>query len=73
MKPLTPYVIAHCGDLVIAILGLVSGLLFSFCPNWLGNYRKERDRNKFRLFGIIFTIAGIGLLIFLTVGYLNPN
>jgi hypothetical protein len=73
MKPLIPYIIAHCGDLLIAILGLVSGILYSFRPNWVGNYRVERDREKFRWFGIIFTTAGIGLLICLTVGYLNSN
>jgi len=73
MQPLTPYLTAHCVDLIIAVLGLVSGLLFCFRPNWLGNYSIERDRNKFRLFGIIFSIAGIGLLIFLAVGYLNPR
>ena len=60
-------------DLLIAILGLVSGLLYSFRPNWVGNYCVELDQKKFRWFGIIFATAGIGLLIFLTVGYLNPN
>jgi hypothetical protein len=73
MKPLMPYLIAHCGDLLIAILGLVSGLLYSFRPNWVGNYCMERDQNKYRWFGVIFTTAGIGLLIFLTVGYLDQN
>jgi hypothetical protein len=73
MKPLIPYITAHCVDLLIAILGLASGVLYSFRPNWVGNYRVERDPKIFRWFGIIFIAAGIGLLICLIFGYLKPN
>jgi hypothetical protein len=73
MKPLIPYLTDHCWDLLIAILGLASGISYTFFPNWVRNYCVERDQKIFRWFGVIFTTAGIGLLICLTVGYLNPN
>ena len=73
MKPLIPYLAANWGDLLIAILGLVSGLLYILRPGWVGDYRVERDQKRFRWFGVIFTAAAIGLLFFLTLGYLNSN
>ena len=73
MKPLIPYLTANWCDLLIAILGLASGLLYILRPNWVGNYSAERDQKKFRWFGVIFTAAAIGLLFFMTVGYLNSN
>ena len=68
-----PYLTAHVGDVVIAILGLAAGVLYTLRPDWVGNYRGERDRAKFRWFGVLFMAAGIGLLFFLLVGYFNSN
>jgi hypothetical protein len=73
VKPLIPYLLDNYWDLLIAILGLASGVLYMFFPNRVGNYRAEHDREKFRWFGVIFTAAGIFLLIFLMAGYLNSN
>jgi hypothetical protein len=73
MKPLIPYLITHWWDLMIAIFGLAAGLIYALRPDWVGNYRGERDRTKFRWFGLLFIAAGIGLLFFLMVGYFNSN
>jgi hypothetical protein len=73
VKPLIPYLTAHGVDLFIAISGLVAGLIYTLRPDWVGNYRPDRDRNKFRWFGVIFLVAGTGLLIFMILGYLNSN
>jgi len=73
MKPLITYLTDHAGDVLIAIFGLVAGLLYAFRPDWVGNYRGERDRTKFRWFGALFIAAGIGLLFFLMLGYFNSN
>lgn len=73
MKPLGPYLTAHAADFLIAVFGLASGLLYLLRPDWVGNYRVERDQKKFRWFGVLFMTAGIGLLFFLVLGYLSPN
>jgi hypothetical protein len=73
MKPLIPYIIDHGFDILIGIAGLVSGLVYGLRPNWLGNYNAERDEKKSKWFGVIFTSAGIALLIYIIVGYLNSN
>jgi hypothetical protein len=73
MNAFIPHIINHCGDFLIAIFGLAAGLLYFFRPDWVGNYRVDRDRKKFRWLGFIFIVAGIGLLMALFIGYLNPN
>jgi hypothetical protein len=73
VKPLIPYLAAHGVDLFIAVSGLVAGLIYTLRPDWVGNYRPDRDRNKFRWFGVIFLVAGLGLLFFIVLGYLNSD
>ena len=73
MNAFFSYIITHFGDFLIAIFGLAAGLLYFFRPYWVGNYRVDRDRIEFRWLGFIFIMAGLGLLMALFIGYLNPN
>jgi hypothetical protein len=73
VKPFIPYLLDNCWDFLIAILGLASGIFYVFFPNRVGNCHAEQDRKKNRWFGVIFTAAGIFLLVFLMVGWLNSN